>query len=523
MPPQPGPPPGVPGASGGLAADGEFAGTAAALVAVRSGLAFLAGADAGSLPDAELAGCLKGLELAAAALTAARSRVLTAFNARGVFEGDGARSPTSWLTWQTRTTKAAAGASVAWMRRLAVHPKVADALAAAAITESWARQLCEWSDALPPEVRQDADQVLLDEASAGMSLAGLSALAEELYARTCGPDSDDDDDSFTERSLRLDLHWRGHGRLTGQLTPECAAAVSAVLDSLGKRAGPEDTRNQPQRHHDALEEACRRLIAGGLPDAAGQPAQIQLHMTLSQLRDLARTSQPGDAPGSTPKTHGPGAQSPAGAAGSPRAADAWLAARGTAHGVPGWLSGPAAGAYACDAAITPVVSGLLSHEALDELIARLAGGHIQGRARLEDLIVRAAGDVLSGPGGLAAHLRTGLTGTRLDGPSLPLDVGQTDKIPAHLRRLVAVRHPHCAFPGCTQSSRHCQVHHLIPRSEGGPTALHNLVPLCAFHHLIAIHRWRWTLKLNGDGTTTATSPDHKKVLHSHGPPGTRAA
>jgi hypothetical protein len=41
--------------------------------------------------------------------------------------------------------------------------------------------------------------------------------------------------------------------------------------------------------------------------------------------------------------------------------------------------------------------------------------------------------------------------------------------------------------------------------------------------LIVIHRWGWTLTLNGDGTTTATSPDKRKTLHSHGPPGTIAA
>jgi hypothetical protein len=62
------------------------------------------------------------------------------------------------------------------------------------------------------------------------------------------------------------------------------------------------------------------------------------------------------------------------------------------------------------------------------------------------------------------------------------------------------------------------VHHLIPRSDGGATALGNLGLLCSFHHLIAVHRWGWTLALNGDGTTTATSPDGKRVLHSHGPP-----
>jgi len=63
----------------------------------------------------------------------------------------------------------------------------------------------------------------------------------------------------------------------------------------------------------------------------------------------------------------------------------------------------------------------------------------------------------------------------------------------------------------------CQIHHLLPRSEGGPTALHNLVPLCAFHHLTVIHRWGWKLRLHADGTTTATSL-HGRTLHSHGPP-----
>ena len=64
----------------------------------------------------------------------------------------------------------------------------------------------------------------------------------------------------------------------------------------------------------------------------------------------------------------------------------------------------------------------------------------------------------------------------------------------------------------------CQIHHLIPRSNGGPTALSNLITLCAFHHLIAIHGWGWTLRLHPDGTTTATSPDGRRVFHSHGPP-----
>jgi hypothetical protein len=47
--------------------------------------------------------------------------------------------------------------------------------------------------------------------------------------------------------------------------------------------------------------------------------------------------------------------------------------------------------------------------------------------------------------------------------------------------------------------------------------------LCAFHHLIAVHRWGWGIALHPDGTVTATSPDDGKTLHSHGPPPAHAA
>jgi hypothetical protein len=143
---------------------------------------------------------------------------------------------------------------------------------------------------------------------------------------------------------------------------------------------------------------------------------------------------------------------------------------------------------------------------------------------LTDLFLRQAIEVLSGPTGLAAHLRTAAGGPAACGVSLPLDVGAvTSTIPPHLRRAVITRDRHCAFPGCHQKPAACQVHHLIPRSQGGTTSLTNMVLLCSFHHLIMIHRWGWTLALNSDGTTTATSPDGQRILHSHSPPTIAAA
>jgi len=37
---------------------------------------------------------------------------------------------------------------------------------------------------------------------------------------------------------------------------------------------------------------------------------------------------------------------------------------------------------------------------------------------------------------------------------------------------------------------------LHPPIPGRPTTLGNLGPLWAFHHLIVIHTWGWTLRLN---------------------------
>jgi hypothetical protein len=39
------------------------------------------------------------------------------------------------------------------------------------------------------------------------------------------------------------------------MTPECAAAVRAVLAALGKKAAPEDDRTEEKRFHDVLQLA----------------------------------------------------------------------------------------------------------------------------------------------------------------------------------------------------------------------------------------------------------------------------
>jgi hypothetical protein len=94
------------------------------------------------------------------------------------------------------------------------------------------------------------------------------------------------------------------------------------------------------------------------------------------------------------------------------------------------------------------------------------------RDRLRRALLGMAADALSGPGNLAARLRAALDERPLTTVSLPLDIGAaTEIIPAHLRRAVTTRHPCCAFPGCDQPASVCDIHHIVPRSRGGPTSL----------------------------------------------------
>jgi hypothetical protein len=69
-----------------------------------------------------------------------------------------------------------------------------------------------------------------------------------------------------------------------------------------------------------------------------------------------------------------------------------------------------------------------------------------------------------------------------------------------------------------------QVHHIVPRAAGGLTKFDNLLTVCGFHHLIAVHTWGWIVRIGGDGTTTATSPGGRILREGDssatGPPGT---
>jgi Domain of unknown function (DUF222) len=100
-------------------------------------------------------------------------------------------------------------------------------------------------------------------------------------ARIAG--KDDDQDKHLDRGVSFDTTFDGAGVLHGDLTPECAAMVQAVLDAPSAPQGDGDLSTRSQRYHDALEEAMRRLLASDLlPQRAGQPVKALVHISFAE-------------------------------------------------------------------------------------------------------------------------------------------------------------------------------------------------------------------------------------------------
>ncbi len=238
----------------------------------------------------------------------------------------------------------------------------------------------------------------------------------------------------------------------------------------------------------------RRLLAANqLPERAGQPVKAWVYISLADLMLLEGSSA----------LQGEWTR---------QVRERWAAYRAFASetGSDGgaWLDGQDAEGVACDAAMAPFVVGDVNASARDA-----------AWEALEQAVIGKAVDLLSGPGGLASFLRRRQLGVRLGGPSLPLDIGYSETIPAGIRNAVILRDRHCRWAGGSkQPASACDVHHVKHKKNGGKTSTKDCVLLCFYHHQIVIHRWGWTLVLNPDGTTTAWNKDKTKVLRSHGPP-----
>ena len=104
-----------------------------------------------------------------------------------------------------------------------------------------------------------------------------------------------------------------------------------------------------------------------------------------------------------------------------------------------------------------------------------AASRARGRARarftpdamqaLRYAIARLAIELRLRPGRPGRRLRTTLLAPPYSTPSLPLDIGYSDSIPASIRRAVLLRDRGCAWPRCGRPAAWCDVHHLQPQER----------------------------------------------------------
>jgi hypothetical protein len=218
----------------------------------------------------------------------------------------------------------------------------------------------------------------------------------------------------------------GTAKLTGRLTPAAAAALRAVLGTLSAPTpaedGARDERTAAQRRHDALAEACTRLLRSGtLPDSGGADTTI---LVTIDYRDLLHRYW-----------NSTSAQAQDARADSNSATDT-------------------SGSTAAGGANTSTGYGVTSYGTLipvAELLRRAAD------ARIIPV-------VLDDSGGVMAYGRS----RRLASPAQ--------------RRALAARDGGCVRPGCTVPADWCETNHVQRWEHGGRTDISNMALVCPHDH-----------------------------------------
>ncbi|MGC2008092.1 DUF222 domain-containing protein, partial [Trebonia sp.] len=339
--------------------DGAPGSVAEALRMANASLDYLNGRASDEVDAAGSGTVLRSLGEIHAKFTAAYAAVLARFDAADAHDSDGYGTSATWLAAMADMTPRDAKAKMRQMRLLRDHPEMAAALVDADISKSWAMAIAEWTKKLPAELRAETIKILVQAAQAGASRDDLRMIAGVALEKWRASRPDADEDGFDDRYVQVATTFGGAGVIRGNLTPECAAAVQAVLEALGKKADSEDTRTEGQRFHDALQSGCELLIrAKMVPDRAGADTHVAVHIPFPRLRQHPE---------------------------APEQEEVWL--RGAA-GEPGYLTGKDAEAAACDAVAEPVVTGHADMRVVDKIIGlalaaagiTLDGGVVSGTA-----------------------------------------------------------------------------------------------------------------------------------------------
>ena len=89
------------------------------------------------------------------------------------------------------------------------------------------------------------------------------------------------------------------------------------------------------------------------------------------------------------------------------------------------------------------------------------------------------------------------------------------QVPDRLAQQATERDVTCVFPWCTRPAEKCDLDHVIPYAEGGPTASDNLGPLCRRHHRLKTHHSGWGYTVLEPGCYLWSSPHGYQFLRDH--------
>jgi hypothetical protein len=431
-----------------------------ALGVIDEGIEGLAESNLWSLSEQELLGLRIAQEATLARLHAQVLATTREVDARGAAVAVGAPSTAQWLRGRCGLHYGAAKREV----QLAVEldhalPVLRAALATGEVSLAHAQVVAAGIRALPAAVdaatRARGETYLVGEAKQ-RNVAALGRLAARLIG-VLDPDGaarlerEEAQREINEEFTLIHRYDGGRG-FRGQLTDEDGAFIDAALDVLAAprpaQDGTPDPRPAGKRRADALMDLVRiALQAPDMPESGGEPVTVTVTTNPEHLR---ADNQSGTRTQTGPAT----ANSADNGAGS------------------GAGCGPAGG------------------QAADRAPA----------ATLDD------GTPLSPETTRRLGCDAWLVAAIIDAHGAILDIGRRSRIvPAPMRRAVILRDGGCAFPGCGRPARWCQAHHIWHWSTGGPTALDNLVLLCAHHHNV-VHHHGWQVHLDPNRLPVFTPP-----------------
>jgi hypothetical protein len=395
-------------------------------------------------------------------MAAATLAVTREVDGRGAATATGAPTTAAWLRAGLHVHPAAAKREVALAGALAGDCAATGAAlrggdVSAAQAEAIADAVASLPASVPARTRRDGEAFLLEQARvfgpgelARLGRHLLHAVDPGLGARL----ERDERDRAEGQVFTLVRRPDGSRDARGRFDAEAGALLDAALDAVaGPRPttdGGPDLRCPARRRAEGLLELVRMAVASpDLPDAGGEPVTVTVTVPLatleSRLQEHARRAGSlWDADRGGPDVGGPDVGGPdVGGGWDVGGVPAAVLEDGTA------LSAESARRLACDAFLVPVVLGADS--------AVLDGGRL-ARA-----------------------------------------------VPRPMRRALVARDGGCAFPGCDRPPRWCQAHHVQHWSQGGATALGNLVLLCGHHHRV-VHHHGWVVHIGPDGLPAFTPP-----------------